>query len=85
MLGLVAAAHVDPGEEPWLAELALPGDDGDLYPAGELLLPESPLRAIMAEDAPFGVVSGELVDRWGAGTLAAAGVLDGSPSPRPRT
>ncbi|WP_308208054.1 hypothetical protein [Actinomadura madurae] len=77
VLGLVAAAHVDPGEEPWLAELALPGDDGDLYPAGELLLPESPLRAIMAEDAPFGVVSGELVDRWGAGTLAAAGVLDG--------
>ncbi|TDC48018.1 hypothetical protein E1281_25355 [Actinomadura sp. KC345] len=77
VLGLVAAAHIDPGEEPWLAELALPGDDGELYPAGELLLPQSPLRDLMADDAPFGVVDGELRERWGAETLAAAGVLDG--------
>ncbi|MEU8122004.1 hypothetical protein AB0C21_25140 [Spirillospora sp. NPDC049024] len=77
VLGLVAAAHLDPGDEPWLAELALPGDDGDLYPAGELLLPESPLRGLMAEDAPFGVVDGELLERWGPETLTAAGVLDG--------
>ncbi|GGQ45214.1 hypothetical protein BKA00_006663 [Actinomadura coerulea] len=77
VLGLVAAAHADPGDEPWLAELALPGDDGELYPAGELLLPESPLRGIMAGDAPFGVVDGEVLERWGAETLAAAGVLDG--------
>lgn len=77
VLGLVAAAHADPGDEPWLAELALPGDDGELYPAGELLLPESPLREIMADDAPFGVVDGEVLERWGAETLAAAGVLDG--------
>ncbi|RFS84466.1 hypothetical protein D0T12_12865 [Actinomadura spongiicola] len=77
VLGLVAAARIDPGEEPWLAELALPGDDGDLYPAGELLLPESPLRALMAEDAPFGVVDGDLLRKWGADTLTAVGVLDG--------
>ncbi|MBE1533554.1 sacsin N-terminal ATP-binding-like domain-containing protein [Actinomadura algeriensis] len=77
VLGLVAAGPVDPGDEPWLAELALPGDDGELYPAGELLLPGSPLRGVMADDAPFGVVDGELFDRWGAETLAAAGVLDG--------
>ncbi|MEV3927144.1 sacsin N-terminal ATP-binding-like domain-containing protein [Actinomadura coerulea] len=77
VLGLVAAAHADPGDEPWLAELALPGDDGELYPAGELLLPDSPLREIMADDAPFGVVDGEVLERWGAETLAAAGVLDG--------
>ncbi|TDB83664.1 hypothetical protein E1264_27495 [Actinomadura sp. KC216] len=77
VLGLVAAARLDPGEEPWLAELALPGDDGELYPAGELLLPESPLRALMADDAPFGVVDGELLERWGAETLTAVGVLDG--------
>ncbi|MES9543127.1 hypothetical protein [Actinomadura sp. NPDC000600] len=77
VLGLVSAAHLDPGDEPWLAELALPGDDGDLYPAGELLLPESPLRGLMAEDAPFGVVDGELLERWGTETLTAVGVLDG--------
>ncbi|KAB2342053.1 sacsin N-terminal ATP-binding-like domain-containing protein [Actinomadura rudentiformis] len=77
VLGLVAAAHLDPGTEPWLAELALPGDDGDLYPAGELLLPGSPLRDIMADDAPFGVVAAELVDRWGAEPLEAVGVLNG--------
>ncbi|TDD26732.1 hypothetical protein E1287_36000 [Actinomadura sp. KC06] len=77
VLGLVAAARLDPGEEPWLAELSLPGDDGELYPAGELLLPESPLRALMADDAPFGVVDGELLERWGAETLTAVGVLDG--------
>ncbi|WP_433466777.1 sacsin N-terminal ATP-binding-like domain-containing protein [Spirillospora sp. CA-128828] len=77
VLGLAAAAHVDPGDEPWLAELALPGDDGELYPAGELLLPESPLRGLMAEDAPFGVVDGETLERWGPETLTAVGVLDG--------
>ncbi|NED54199.1 hypothetical protein G3I24_25295, partial [Micromonospora aurantiaca] len=59
------------------AELALPGDDGELYPAGELLLPESPLRTLMADDAPFGVVDGEVLERWGAETLTAVGVLDG--------
>jgi hypothetical protein len=77
VLGLVGAAHVDPGDEPWLAELALPGDDGDLYPAGELLLPDSPLRTLMADDAPFGVVDGGLLEKWGAETLTAVGVLDG--------
>nr|WP_034518027.1 hypothetical protein [Actinomadura rifamycini] len=77
VLGLVAAGPVDPGDEPWLAELALPGDDGEPYPAGELLLPGSPLRGLMADDAPFGVVDGALLDRWGAEVLAAAGVLDG--------
>jgi len=77
VLSLVAAAGLEPGEEPWLAELALPGTDGDLYPAGELLLPGSPLRDLMAADAPFGVVADEPVERWGTGPLAAAGVLDG--------
>ncbi|TYB46108.1 sacsin N-terminal ATP-binding-like domain-containing protein [Actinomadura chibensis] len=77
VLGLVASARIEPGEEPWLAELALPGDDGDLYPAGELLLPHSPLRDLMAEDAPFGVVGPDLLERWGAETLTAVGVLDG--------
>ncbi|GAB2823151.1 hypothetical protein GCM10027176_29400 [Actinoallomurus bryophytorum] len=75
VLTLVARAHLRPGEEPWLAELALPGDDGELYPAGELLLPGAPLAGVVADDAPFGVVDAALVERHGAETLEAAGVL----------
>lgn len=75
VLTLVAAAHLAPGDAPWLADLALPGADGDHYPAGELLVPDAPLAEVLAEDAPFGTVAGELVDRFGAETLQAVGVL----------
>ena len=75
VLGLLAALDVAPGEYPWLAELALPGEDGDWYPAGELLLPGAPLAAVIAEDAPFGTVDPDLVERHGADALRAAGVL----------
>ncbi|WP_067832067.1 sacsin N-terminal ATP-binding-like domain-containing protein [Actinomadura kijaniata] len=77
VLGLVAAAHLDPGDEPWLSELALPGEDGELYAAGELLLPDSPLHDVMAEDAPFGTVDAGVLERHGRDALVAAGVLDG--------
>ena len=75
VLALVAAAGVRPGELPWLAELALPGTDGDWWPAGELLLPGGTLAAVVTADAPFGVVEAELVDRYGAGVLEAVGAL----------
>ena len=75
MLSLVAAARLRPGDEPWLADLALPGDDGEWYPAGELLLPGGPLAAVVAADTPFGTAGNEVVERYGAETLAAAGVL----------
>ncbi|MBC6460302.1 sacsin N-terminal ATP-binding-like domain-containing protein [Actinomadura sp. HBU206391] len=75
VLGLVAAAKPAPGEEPWLAELALPGADGELYAAGELLLPGGPLHEVVAGDAPFGVADPALVDRYGAEVLEAVGVL----------
>jgi len=75
VLSLVAAAGVQPGEAPWLADLALPADDGEPYPAGELLLPDGPLAEVVSADAPFGVVAGELVRRWGPAVLEAAGVL----------
>ena len=75
VLTLVARARLRPGEEPWLAELALPGEDGEPYPAGELLLPGAPLGAVVTGDAPFGVVAADLVERHGAETLEAAGVL----------
>ena len=75
VLSLVAAARLRPGDEPWLAELALPAEDGELYPAGELLLPDAPLGSVLADDSPFGVVDAELVERFGAEALQAVGVL----------
>ena len=63
----------EPGEYPWLADLALPGDDGDWYPAGELLLPGSPLAAVVAADAPFGTVSAGFAERHGGRALAGGG------------
>jgi hypothetical protein len=75
VLSLVAAAHLRPGEQPWLADLALPGADGEWYPAGELLLPGGPLAEVVAADTPFGIVSAAIMKRYGAATLQAVGVL----------
>jgi len=75
VLGLVAAANAQPGDYPWLADLALPGADGEWYPAGEMLLPGGPLAGVVGADAPFGTVDQATLDRYGAATLRAAGVL----------
>jgi hypothetical protein len=75
VLSLVAQARPLPGEYPWLADLALPGTDGDWYPAGELLLPGGPLAGVVAADSPFGIVDKETLGRFGEATLEAAGVL----------
>jgi hypothetical protein len=75
VLSLVAAAHLRPGEQPWLADLALPGADGDWYPAGEMLLPGGPLAEVVAADTPFGTVGAAILEHYGAATLEAAGVL----------
>ncbi|GIL29771.1 sacsin N-terminal ATP-binding-like domain-containing protein [Actinocatenispora comari] len=82
VLALVEAAGTAPGELPWLSDLALPGrplDDPDAepdwYPAGELLSPAGPLPDLFVPDAPFGVLDGDLADRYRPGTLAAVGVL----------
>jgi hypothetical protein len=75
VLSLAAAAHLRPGEHPWLADLALPGADGEWYTADELLLPGGPLAEVVAADAPFGTVSAEILERHGAEALAAVGVL----------
>jgi len=77
VLGLVAASGVSVDTVPWLAELALPADDGELMVAGELLLPQGKLASLVVGDAPFGVVDAGLVEQWGTQVLAAAGVLDG--------
>jgi hypothetical protein len=75
VLSLVAAAGLAPGEQPWLADLALPGTDGDWYRADELLLPGGPLAGVVAADSPFGTADPELAGRYGAAALEAAGVL----------
>ena len=75
VLGLVAAANLRPGEQPWLADLALPGADGQWYPAGELLLPGSPLAEVIAADTPFGTLSPAILKRHKTATFEAVGVL----------
>jgi hypothetical protein len=75
VLALVAAAGTDVGELPWLAGLALPGADGESYPAGEMVLPDSPLAAVIEPDAPFGTPDPALLREFGAETLEAVGVL----------
>ena len=75
VLSLAAATHLRPGDYPWLADLALPGADGEWYPAGELLLPGSPLAEVVGSETPFGTVSPATLERYGAATLEAVGVL----------
>lgn len=65
----------------WLGALALRSADGDLRRADELLLPGSPLRAVLdpeavGQDAPLAVLAAAVAERWPADTLAAVGVLD---------
>ncbi|MFE0332915.1 sacsin N-terminal ATP-binding-like domain-containing protein, partial [Streptomyces sp. NPDC058955] len=74
VLGLVRDADLEPGDEPWLAALALPDEDGELTPAGELVLPGSAFDAVMRE-GELAHVDAELAARWGEGPLAACGVL----------
>ena len=73
VLRIVRAAETSPGAYPWLARLALPDDEGELVAAGELVLPGSPLAAIVDEDdAVF--LDDDWLERWGTDVLRAVGV-----------
>ncbi|MEE1929618.1 molecular chaperone Hsp90 [Streptomyces sp. TRM 70351] len=74
VLGLVRDAALAPGDEPWLAALALPDEDGELTPAGELVLPGSPFARVLREGEVPGC-DAALAARWGGQTLTAVGVL----------
>jgi hypothetical protein len=76
VLALVRDAGLEPGDEPWLGALALPDEDGELAPAGELVLPGSPFHQVMREDE-LATVDAELAEKWGEQPLAACGVLAG--------
>ncbi|WP_299958914.1 sacsin N-terminal ATP-binding-like domain-containing protein [uncultured Modestobacter sp.] len=75
VLALVAAAGPAPGELPWLAELALPDDDGGWAPAGELVRPGSPLADVLRPGA-LGVLDPEFARVYDDAALRAVGVLD---------
>ncbi|MFD9605390.1 molecular chaperone Hsp90 [Streptomyces sp. NBC_01224] len=74
VLTLVRDAELAPGDEPWLGALALPDEDGEPAPAGELVLPGSPFAAIMRE-GELALCDQEVTDRWGDQPLTACGVL----------
>ncbi|GGU20940.1 hypothetical protein GCM10010289_48340 [Streptomyces violascens] len=74
VLMLVREANLSPGDEPWLGALALPDEDGELAPAGELVLPGSPFASVIRE-GELAEVDRELADRWGEQPLTACGVL----------
>jgi hypothetical protein len=74
VLGLVLDAGLAPGDEPWLAALALPDEEGELALAGELVLPGSPFEQII-RDGELAACDHELAGRWGEQPLIAVGVL----------
>ncbi|MFI1205719.1 sacsin N-terminal ATP-binding-like domain-containing protein [Streptomyces sp. NPDC020883] len=74
VLGLVRDAELAPGDEPWLAALALPDEDGELAPAGELVFPGSDFEQVIRE-GELAACDAELADRWGEQPLTAVGVL----------
>ncbi|MGW0414100.1 sacsin N-terminal ATP-binding-like domain-containing protein [Streptomyces collinus] len=74
VLALVRDAALEPGDEPWLGALALPDEDGELAPAGELVLPGSAFARVLRA-GELAAVDAELADRWGEQPLTACGVL----------
>lgn len=75
VLALVSAEPSAAQGLPLAQQLLLPDDEGELAPAGELLLPDSALAQVVDPDA-FGRVEPGQVDRWGRDTLVSVGVLD---------
>ncbi|MEU6809055.1 molecular chaperone Hsp90 [Streptomyces sp. NPDC046831] len=74
VLALVRDAGLEPGDEPWLGALALPDEDGELAPAGELVFPGGPFARVMRE-GELAAVDADLARKWGEQPLAACGVL----------
>lgn len=58
----------------WIGQLLLPDDEGELRPADELLLPDSPLGRVLVAESPFATVDPGQVQTFGADALRAVGV-----------
>ncbi|WP_058045793.1 sacsin N-terminal ATP-binding-like domain-containing protein [Streptomyces roseifaciens] len=76
VLGLVRDADLAPGDEPWLGALALPDEDGELAPAGELVLPGSVFERVI-RPGELAACDAALAERWGEQPLTAVGVMAG--------
>ncbi|MFI7103340.1 sacsin N-terminal ATP-binding-like domain-containing protein [Streptomyces sp. NPDC050161] len=74
VLALVRDARLAPGDEPWLGALALPDEDGELAPAGELVYPGSDFERVIRA-GELAACDAELAERWGEQPLTAVGVL----------
>ncbi|MGH3793743.1 MAG: sacsin N-terminal ATP-binding-like domain-containing protein [Pseudonocardiaceae bacterium] len=76
LAGAVLALVQRTGAAPWLGSLALPDDTGEPRRADELVLPGGALRALLAPEAPLGVLDPAVVAAHPAAALRAVGVLD---------
>ncbi|AYY11551.1 molecular chaperone Hsp90 [Actinobacteria bacterium YIM 96077] len=76
VLQLVAAGDLTAADEPWLAELPVPDATQTLAPAAELLLPESPLVAVLDVEPAEYTVDADVVNRHGREVLRAVGVRE---------
>ncbi|PWI45884.1 molecular chaperone Hsp90 [Streptomyces sp. ICBB 8177] len=74
VLALVRDAGLAPGDEPWLGALALPDDEGELSPAGELVYPGSAFEQVI-RPGELAACDHDLAVRWGEQPLTAVGVL----------
>ncbi|MCF8586865.1 sacsin N-terminal ATP-binding-like domain-containing protein [Gordonia liuliyuniae] len=72
VLDLIVLGDLD--DASGLGALELRADDGEDWPADELLLPDAPLRAVLVADSPFGTLDQSVVDRYGSKALRALGV-----------
>lgn len=72
----VSAGRLAPGDLPWLGDLELPDAEDDVTPAAVLALPGSFAAEVFDPD-DIALVAADVVGRWGAGVLAAVGVLTG--------
>ncbi|GAA0449818.1 hypothetical protein GCM10009544_10810 [Streptomyces stramineus] len=74
VLELVRDANLAPGDEPWLGALALLDEDGELAPAGELVLPGSAFERVI-RPGELAACDAALAEQWGEQPLTAVGVL----------
>lgn len=73
VLRLLDASDAEPTVPTWLGALDVPDSEGELRPADELLLPDSPLASVLADDAPLGVIDADFVAAYGARPLRRLG------------